>query len=691
MSNVLIEIGLEEMPARYVTDSMDQLKEKTKNWLNENRIKFDSVNAYSTPRRLAVFIQGVADSQEDVIEEAKGPAKHIALDQEGNWSKAAIGFSKGQGKSVEDIYFQEVNGVEYCFVKKEEKGQKTKDLLPHFQSVITGLSFPKNMKWGSYDLKYIRPIKWLVALFDTEVIPFEITDVKSGNTSRGHRFLGTEIDIDTPEEYKQKLLSQFVLVDYQERKSAIRLQLERLAESEGWVIPIDEDLLEEVTNLVEYPTVLFGKFDEEFLALPDEVLITSMKEHQRYFPVKNSEGTLLPFFVTVRNGDHVNIDKVAKGNEKVLTARLSDANFFFKEDQKKSVDEWNQKLEKIVYQEQIGTYAEKVDRIIALSNWLGDVLKLEQRQKEMVTRTAEICKFDLVTHMVYEFPELQGYMGEKYALLNQEKPEVAKAIHEHYMPRHSEDSIPSTVEGSIVSIADKMDTIVSCFAIGLIPSGSQDPYALRRQAWGIVTTLLGKQWPVTIESLVQQSFENVQASNVKKSDKVDVVHEVLNFFKQRIKFILQEQGIRYDVVDAVLAGSIEEVPTIVERANILNEKREDTNFKETIESLARVINIAKKAEVEVDVDSSLFENEYEINLLNAFVSINQQWEDIKSESERFNRLSELKNTIDPYFDNTMVMSTDENVRVNRLSLMKKIATLILKFADVNQLQVKQTA
>ncbi|MET3699274.1 glycyl-tRNA synthetase beta chain [Bacillus oleivorans] len=689
MSNVLIEIGLEEMPAKMVRGAMNQFKEKTENWLKENRIDFAKVVPFSTPRRLAVRIEDVSDSQSDIVEEAKGPAKHIALDNEGTWSKAAIGFSKGQGKSVDDIYFKEVNGVEYCFVKVEQKGLKTAELLPSIQTVITSLTFPKNMKWGSYDFKFVRPIKWILALFGTEVIPFTITDVNTGRLTRGHRFLGEEVEIEQPEEYEQKLLSQYVLVNYDERKEAIRQQLVKLAEAEGWIIPIDEELLEEVTNLVEYPTVLFGQFDPEFLSLPSEVLITSMKEHQRYFPVKDPSGTLLPYFVTVRNGDHRHIEKVAKGNEKVLSARLSDANFFFKEDQKLSIDEWNSKLEKIVYQEQIGTYAEKVKRIVSFSTQLTDKLGLEPEQKEVVLRAAQICKYDLVTHMVYEFPELQGYMGEKYARLKNENEDVAKAIYEHYMPRHSDDSAPRTVAGSIVSITDKIDTIVSCFAIGLIPTGSQDPYGLRRQAWGVVVTLLERNWSFSLKDLVTKAFENVQASGVPIKEK-NTVQEVLHFFAQRIKFILQEQGVRYDVVDAVLSEANADVSTLVDRARILNERRENEDFKEIIESLSRVINIAKKAELDQEVDSSLFENEYEKALLEAYTGIKNEWTNLSSEEERFNRLAQLKQTIDPYFDHTMVMSTDEKIKANRLALMKKISDLILQFANVNLLQVKQT-
>ena len=368
--DILLEIGLEELPARFVTDSMNQLADKIKDWLQSKKITFHEVQAYSTPRRLAVLVSDVAETQEDVHEEAKGPARKIALNENGEWTKAAIGFSRGQGSTVEDIYFKEINGVEYAHAKKFTEGKKTAELLPELREIVIGIHFPKNMRWANYDLRYIRPIKWIVALYGQELIPFSITDVQTSNWSLGHRFLGSKLVIENPADYEELIFKQYVIADPVKRKNMIIDQLKQLEQTNGWEIPVDEDLLEEVNNLVEYPTALYGGFEEEFLELPEEVLITSMKEHQRYFPVKSKDGKLLPHFVTVRNGGSDHLENVAKGNEKVLRARLSDADFFYREDQKNNIEHFLTKLRSIVYHEEIGTLAQKVERVRRLTNIL---------------------------------------------------------------------------------------------------------------------------------------------------------------------------------------------------------------------------------------------------------------------------------------------------------------------------------
>ncbi|HAQ08622.1 MAG TPA: glycine--tRNA ligase subunit beta, partial [Bacillus bacterium] len=525
--NLLLEIGLEEMPARFITDSISQLASKVETWLSKHHIGFDRINIYSTPRRLAVLVLDVDERQEDSVEEAKGPAKKIAITDTGEWSKAAMGFTRGQGMSVDDIFFKEINGVEYAHVSKFIKGQETSGLLEELQGIVTSLTFPKNMHWADLEMRYIRPIKWLVALFGSEVIPFEIAGVKSGNVTRGHRFLGEEAEISSPEDYEEILLGQYVVADAKNRKQAIISQLERIEEENSWVIPIDEDLLEEVNNLVEYPTALYGRFEDEFLEIPSEVLITSMKEHQRYFPVKSKEGQLLPHFVTVRNGDHLHIEKVARGNEKVLRARLADASFFYKEDQKLQIETALNKLKSIVYHEEIGTIAEKSERVRELVNLLADRLEISAESKRAADRAAQISKFDLVSQMVYEFPELQGIMGEKYALLKGEAPEVAAAVNEHYMPRNAEDTVPQSLPGALVAVSDKIDTITSFFALGIIPSGSQDPYALRRQAAGIVQTLIEKRWAISLENLVGLSLNLICESGIAKRTNEEVYHDLI--------------------------------------------------------------------------------------------------------------------------------------------------------------------
>ncbi|QNG61182.1 glycine--tRNA ligase subunit beta [Bacillus sp. PAMC26568] len=683
--DLLLEVGLEELPARFVTDAMNQLSLKVTNWLKEKNISFGEVSVYSTPRRLAVQIQGVAIKQMDIEEEAKGPARKIALDQEGNWSKAAIGFSRGQGASVDDIYFKEIGGIEYVHVQKFIKGKETKELLTELREIITGLTFPKNMRWGSQDLRFARPIKWIVALFGQEVISFNITGVHTGNETMGHRFLGTKQLIERPADYEKVLLSQFVIASPVKRKEAILTQLHHLEEENKWNIPIDQELLEEVTNLVEYPTALFGKFEEEYLSLPEEVLVTTMKEHQRYFPVKDHEGRLLPYFVTVRNGDHNHIENVARGNEKVLRARLSDAAFFYKEDQKLVIADNLKKLDKIVFHEELGTTGDKVRRITELSVALAERFNASDEEKSFVKRTAEICKFDLVTNMVYEFPELQGIIGEKYAKAFGEADEVAAAINEHYMPRHADDKAPASNTGAIVALADKLDTISGFFAIGVIPTGSQDPYALRRQASGIVQILLAKKWKISLEEL----FE-IALVPFKDIDENKVRNDLIAFFKMRVKHVLDEKKIRYDIIDAVLGADQHELTAILEKAKVLEASSKGENFKETMEAFARVQNISKKGSAN-EVNPELFQNNEEHLLYEISVQVKKEYESSVAGGDykqAFASLCTLQPFIQSYFNETMVMADDEALKTNRLAQMKQLAAMIESFANMDAVIVK---
>ncbi|WP_285768946.1 glycine--tRNA ligase subunit beta [Peribacillus sp. SI8-4] len=683
--DLLLEIGLEELPARFVTASMNQLSDKVQKWLTEKAIGFGTVEAFSTPRRLAILVKDVEESQKDIEEEAKGPAKKIALDSEGNWSKAALGFVRGQGMTSEDIYFKELKGVEYVHVNKFIKGQPTVQLLSELEDIISGMTFPKNMRWADQELRFVRPIKWLIALFGQDVVPFSIAEVQTGRETNGHRFLGEKAIIDKPAQYEEALAEQSVMADPDKRRQVILNQIRGLEQEKGWIIPVDESLLEEVNNLLEYPTVLYGQFEEEFLELPAEVLITSMKEHQRYFPVKDQAGKLLPFFVTVRNGDAKHLDKVSKGNEKVLRARLSDAAFFYKEDQKREISDALKKLDSIVYHEEIGTLAEKTSRVKAVAGKLADLLHLGEKEKEMCLRAAEIAKFDLVSHMVYEFPELQGYMGEKYALLKGEAKEVAAAINEHYMPRHADDDVPPSVIGAVVSLAEKIDTLASFFAIGVIPTGSQDPYALRRQASGVVQILAEKKWNISLEELIVLGLKGLEAKNILKRDLAEVEADMFTFFKARIKHLLQEEQIRYDMIDAVLFGEIGSIHSIVERAHVLDAKKEEAGFKESMEALSRVMNIAGKCEEKVTVDPNAFENDQEIALYEKYQQAARQYTKSQSEAERFELLISLQREIEAYFENTMVMAEDEALRTNRLSLMKDISDWVASFAAMNKI------
>ncbi|MED4645862.1 glycine--tRNA ligase subunit beta [Bacillus inaquosorum] len=675
--DLLLEIGLEEMPARFLNESMVQLGEKLTGWLTEKNINHGEVKLFNTPRRLAVFVKDVAEKQADIKEEAKGPAKKIALDADGNWTKAAIGFSKGQGANVEDLYIKEVKGTEYVFVQKFQAGQETKSLLPELSGLVTSLHFPKNMRWGNEDLRYIRPIKWIVALFGQDVIPFSITNVESGRTTQGHRFLGHEVSIESPSAYEEQLKGQHVIADPNVRKQMIQSQLEAMAAENNWSIPVDEDLLDEVNHLVEYPTALYGSFESEFLSIPEEVLVTTMKEHQRYFPVKDKNGDLLPHFITVRNGNSHAIENVARGNEKVLRARLSDASFFYKEDQKLNIDANVKKLENIVFHEELGSLADKVRRVTSIAEKLAVRLQADEDTLKHVKRAAEISKFDLVTHMIYEFPELQGIMGEKYARMLGEDEAVATAVNEHYMPRSAGGETPSTFIGAVVAMADKLDTITSFFSIGVIPTGSQDPYGLRRQASGIVAILLDRNWGISFEELL--TFVQTDKEN-----------ELLDFFTQRLKYVLNAEQIRHDVIDAVLESSELEPYSALHKAQVLEQKLGTPGFKETAEALGRVISISKKG-VRRDIQPDLFENEYEAKLFDAYQTAKQNLQESFSKKDyeaALTSLSALKEPIDAYFDHTMVIADNETLKANRLAQMVNLADEIKSFANMNALIVK---
>lgn len=688
--DLLLEIGLEEVPARFVRGAMNQLKEKLVKWLAESRIAHKDVQAYATPRRLAVLVQGVEEKQADVNEQVKGPARKIAKDEQGNWSKAALGFARSQGAEPEQLYFQELAGVEYVYANKSSIGIDTAAVLSEgLTNLITSMSFPKNMRWGSYDLKFIRPIKWLLALYGQDVVPFEITGVCSGNSSRGHRFLGAETTVTEPAAYKERLREQHVIVDVEEREQIIVAQIEQLAKEQNWEIAINQDLLEEVLFLVEIPNVLYGTFDPEFLNIPQDVLITSMREHQRYFPVLDAKGQLLPYFVTVRNGDRNKIDVVAKGNEKVLRARLSDAKFFYEEDQKLAIGDALAKLENIVYHEELGTVANKVGRIRGLADLLAAKLQVDAGSAAHISRTADICKFDLVTQMVGEFPELQGIMGEDYARKAGENETVAAAINEHYQPRFAGDRAPASIIGAVVSLADKLDTIVGCFSIGIIPTGSQDPYALRRQAAGVVQIILAQRLNLQLSDLFDAALEVHEARGMKRSAD-DVRKDLTEFFALRVKNVLSEQAIRYDVVDAVMGAGFNNLLLTVERAALLNAQasgKDRAAFKLIVDAFNRVSNLAAKATTKV-VDEALFAEPAESALYKEWQAVHASFQQAVAGGEIADaaaKLAALKAPINTYFDAVMVMAEDEKVRANRLATLALIAEDIAVVADYSKL------
>jgi len=689
--NVLFEIGLEELPARFVDQTEKQLADETEQWLNELRISYSSIKSFSTPRRLAILIKNISETQTSLDVEVKGPSEKIAKESDGSWSKAALGFTKGQGKTPEDIYIKEVKGTPYIYVNKFIEGEKTFNLLPTFKKVIESLQFPSNMKWGTGTMRFARPIRWLVALYDKEVIPFEVANVTTQNITYGHRFLGQQVKIENPLYYEELLNENYVIVNSVKRKELIENGIKQLENQHSYIISVDQGLLNEVKNLVEYPTVFMGSFDDQYLKLPTEVLVISMKEHQRYFYVEDKDGNLLPYFIGVRNGDDYKLDNVIKGNEKVLHARLADAQFFYEEDNKHTIEYYQNKLRNVIFQEKLGTISDKVKRIRYITKEIATRLSLSEEELQKADRAAEICKFDLTTNMVNEFTELQGVIGEKYAMNFGEDEIVAKAVREHYLPNHAAGKLPESLIGAIVSLADKLDTIVGTIYIGLTPTSSHDPYGLRRQTIGILRILEAWKWDISVRELFNIPFELYNELALKHNMEINAKEILRDFIKYRVMFLLKERQIEPDVMEAVLNRGVENLPYLMNKASIISSKRNDDRFKIVQEALVRVLNLAKQAS-DVEIDPTLFETEAEQNLFNVLQEVTQAYRSKSNEkdaSEALSQLSQLAKPIHDFFDTTMVMVENKQVRDNRLGLINRISELVKDYADLSEVEWKQ--
>ena len=678
VKNLLVELGLEEMPAYVVTPSMKQLRDKMGAFLTDHRLTFEKIEMFSTPRRLAVRVAGLADKQSDLTEDFKGPSKKIALDADGNFTRAAEGFVRGKGLTVEDITFREIKGEEYVYVTKEEIGRPVEEIIPAVTEVLQSLTFPVSMHWANNTFEYIRPVHTLTVLLDEQAFDLDFLDIKSGRTSRGHRFLGKETEIASANSYEDDLRAQFVIANPLERENMIVEQIRALEEEHGVSIEIDEDLLNEVLNLVEYPTAFLGNFDAKYLEVPEEVLVTSMKEHQRYFVVRDAEGKLLPHFISVRNGNAEHLENVIKGNEKVLVARLEDGEFFWREDQKLAIADLVEKLSNVTFHEKIGSLAEHMERTGKIAALLAQEAGLDADETAELARAAAIYKFDLLTGMVGEFDELQGIMGEKYALLAGENAAVAAAIREHYMPTSADGELPDTKVGAVLALADKLDTILSFFSVGLIPSGSNDPYALRRATQGVVRILDKFGWNIDLAQLLGRLYEL-------KFDSLsyDNQESVLDFFRARVEKMM-DRSIPKDIVTAVLQSTHFVVRDLVETAALLAEKAQEDNFKSAVESLSRVFNLAEKAQGQTAVNPALFENQEEKDLAAAIEAV----ELTADLAANLDQLFALSPVIDAFFDHTMVMAEDEAVRDNRLALLASLTAKAGQLAQFNQINTK---
>ncbi|QZN93869.1 glycine--tRNA ligase subunit beta [Limosilactobacillus panis] len=689
-NSYLLEVGVEEMPAHVVTPSIKQLHQRVANYLKEQRISFDDIQEYATPRRLALLISGLSDKQPDIDESVKGPAKKIAQDADGNWTKAAIGFTRGQGASVDDIEFKDVKGVEYVFVEKHIAGKPVADVLKGLPDVITAMTFPTLMKWGYHNLQFIRPIRWLVSLLNDQVVPFQILDVKAGRTTRGHRFLGHDIELQKAADYVGALYKDYVIVDPVKRKQVINDQIDAIVEEHDWVIDKDPDLLEEVNNLVEWPTAFAGSFDKKYLVLPDEVLITSMKDNQRFFYLRDHDGNLLPNFIAVRNGNKEYLKNIIKGNERVLVPRLEDAKFFYEEDQKLTIDQYVERLKRVSFHDKISSVYDKMQRTAVIAGLIGKRLNLTNDELADLDRAAHIYKFDLTTQMVGEFAELQGVMGEIYAKLFGEKDDVATAIREHYMPISAEGELPQTKLGAILAIADKLDSILSFFAVGMIPSGSNDPYALRRQAFGIVRIINDRNWHLPLLGIQAAIIKAFAAANIKTNfDLSKNADAVRQFFLDRVKQALSERKLRHDIIDTVSDTKVNDLANIFEAAQAINEHKNDGDFKAAIEALTRVLRIAKKGNQDsaARVNPELFKNPSEQKLYDAVNDLQKQAAD-RTVAENFAALRSLEPVITSYFDENMIMDKNEDIRNNRLTQLGILARLAGIMGNLNDLIVK---
>ncbi|AFW91643.1 glycyl-tRNA synthetase subunit beta [Lactococcus cremoris subsp. cremoris UC509.9] len=673
MTNYLLEIGLEEIPAHLVTPSINQLAERMEAFLNENRLKFDKIIKFSTPRRLALIVEGLSESSEAIDEEVKGPSAKIAKDAEGNWSKAIQGFSRGQGATPDDLILK----GDYYYAKKHVDGVKAEEILSKVgDEVIAKMTFSTYMKWGNNDFLFVRPIQWIVSLLEDEIVAFDLLDVTANRFSRGHRFLANvEIELKNANDYASKMPENFVLVDAEHRKAEISAQILALASENNWQVTLHKDLLEEVNNIVEYPTAFVGSFDPKYLSVPAEVLVTSMRDNQRYFEVYNQEGQLAPNFISVRNGNAEHIENVVLGNEKVLVARLEDAEFFWKEDQKLKIEDLVAKLGKVTFHAKIGSITEHMARTKLIAAKLADIAGLTDEEKVDVARSAEIYKFDLLTGMVGEFDELQGVMGEKYALLAGENANVAAAIREHYMPTSADGQLPETKVGSVLAAADKIDSVLSFFNVGLIPSGSNDPYALRRAVQGLIRIIEKMNWHFDLSLFIDQ-FEGQNHA------------EILEFVKARVQKLLLEKLDRYDIVEAAINSSNFDITNMMESAFVIDGHKLHEPFKPAIENVSRSINLVKKASDIAEINPALFEEDTEQALYDAVISLQNQWT-YKPCEEKFRAIVHtLAPAIEAFFDNVMVMAEDLAVRDNRIALLSEVVALTSVMADFSLINTK---
>jgi glycyl-tRNA synthetase beta chain len=684
--DLLLEIGVEEIPSAYMTEALANLKENAVLKLSQARLNYQSINCFGTARRLALIVNGLDEGQSDAVIENRGPKKSVAFDAEGNASKAGLGFARGQGVEFKELEIREHAGLEYMYAVKKEKGAPTEEVLPEIlKEIIQSLSFPRSMRWGIYQFRFARPIRWLTVVYEDQLVELKIENVVSGMYTMGHRFLSSDrLEIKNLADYREKLQENYVVLNQLERKDMISRQIKAVAATGGGEAMENDALLNEVTYLVEYPTAFHGHFDPDYLEVPPEVLTTSMIEHQRYFPIFNKEGKLLPGFIGISNGTADNIDTVRAGNERVLKARLEDALFFWREDLKKDWDQIAGQLDAVLFHERLGTVGEKVIRLqknaVSIAGQIGGI------DIAAVERAAFLCKTDLLSSMVYEFPELQGIMGRYYALEAGETPAVSDAIYEHYLPRFAGDELPTSLVGIALSLAEKIDHLTGFFALDIKPSGSQDPYALRRQAMGIATIMLDKQPDIDLEKTIGDAYDNLTGVELVHS-RDEVIGEVLDFIRQRLRGILTERGYSYDVIDAVFALQGIDIADIEMRVKAVTEFKNLPGAEDFMVVYNRAHNLSKSWESD-EINKDLLQEDTEIELLQAVEKVSPLVKDSIKQfdyTEALMQIIELRPHVDAFFDQVMVMSPDPEIKALRLGLLKKIADLCKLIADFSKI------
>ncbi|MDD3927723.1 MAG: glycine--tRNA ligase subunit beta, partial [bacterium] len=696
MPDLLLEIGTEEIPAAYLRPALIELKDKAAALLDDSRLAHGEVETAATPRRLVLYIRDAAEHQAAVTREVKGPAARVAFKEDGQPSPAAMGFARSQGVDVDRLEVRSVEGGEYVFAVIADAGTDAVSLLEQrLPGLISGLYFPKMQRWGDGELRFARPIRWLTVLFGDRVLDFSLDGLRSGNISYGHRFLAPErFTLSSPDKYWEEMSSRYVIVRQDERKDIIRKGAVHLAKEFQGEAVLDADLLDEVTFLVEYPTPFAGGFEPDYLCLPREVLISVMRKHQKFFPVAGGGENLLPLFIAVRNGLEEGLDTVREGNVKVLKARLSDARFFYDEDRKTRLEDRVASLGRVTFQEKLGSLQAKTERIRRLTRIIAEIAELSPEHTVYADRASLLCKADLVTNMVYEFPELQGSMGREYALQEGEPLETAVGIYEHYLPRFAGDSTPSTMVGAAVALADRLDTLAGFFGIGIRPTGSQDPYALRRSGNGTIRILLDAKLRVHLHTLLHEAFrgygEDLGRPPVKfRKEETELVQSLYEFLGERLSAVLSEEGYAYDTIAAVLAVPYDDPVDARERTVVLEQWRKSPEFPALATAIKRVDSILKDF-IGTEVREDLFQSEEEKALCRALSYVEGQADALLVETpadydQVMGLLLSLCNSINDFFDHVMVMAKEEDIRQNRLSLLYRLQQLFREVADFGRL------